>query len=90
MKIGFTRTLNASILAMALCLNRAHAHPGHSFAESNASHILTSPWHLLTLVVAGLAMFGVSRFAVRPAVRRGLQCGAALALLAAASLWGFR
>lgn len=40
----------------------AHAHPGHGPLAHGASHFVTSPWHLLTLLLASaILLFAAQR-----------------------------
>lgn len=40
----------------------AHAHPGHGPLSHGASHFITSPWHLLTVVLASaMLLFAAQR-----------------------------
>ena len=88
--IKFTHTLKSRfVLAAGLILGAAaaHAHPGHSLSDESALHFVTSPYHLLILALGGVALCGAAVLAKRPASRRILAAGGAVALLAAAALW---
>jgi ABC-type transport system involved in cytochrome c biogenesis permease subunit len=45
--------LPVSILMLAVTTTIAHAHPGHEMSKATASHLATSPYHL---IVAGLML----------------------------------
>jgi hypothetical protein len=79
-------------LAASLALNSSavlvHAHPGHDLHDASMIHVVTSPDHLAVLALAGLTMLSLGYFIHRRLPRRILQCGGALAILAAAVLWG--
>jgi hypothetical protein len=83
---GFTGFLSAVCLGLATVT--AGAHPGHGLSEANASHVLTSPYHLAVvagcLVTAALTLFAGAKVVQHPAARRTLQITAACAMLAAA------
>lgn len=65
----------------------SQAHPGHSLAESTPSHILTSPYHLGVLALAGVAMCWIGLAVTQPRVRMALQWVGAFAVVAAAYMW---
>jgi hypothetical protein len=58
-------TVTALILGTAL----AQAHPGHDLFQHGFSHAATTPDHLLILVLAGSALFGLG-FLIRPRLQR--------------------
>ena len=82
--------LRTAILAIGYLLFAiaSNAHPGHSPFEHGATHLLASPFHLLTFAVLALA-FGVAAGLARsPHLRRGLHIGTALSIVVGAA-WFF-
>ena len=66
------------------------AHPGHSLGEHGPLHVVTSPYHLAILALAGAGLMLVARF-IRPLVlRRIVQSAGLIAMVAAAVIWGVR
>jgi hypothetical protein len=61
------------------------AHPGHGLHEESVTHALTSPYHLLTLVLLGAGLLLSAKFVKRLATRRTLQI-TGVAAIAVASL----
>src|SRR5262245_17448427 len=80
--------LTAMVLACSVL--SATAHPGHGFAEHGPWHVLTSPYHLAMLALAGGATLVASRFVRSRLPRRLLQGAGFAAFLAAALLLGIR
>ncbi|HVY68729.1 MAG TPA: hypothetical protein VHH73_02310 [Verrucomicrobiae bacterium] len=68
----------------------ANAHPGHSLSGTSARHIVTSPYHLAVLTLAGLALFGAARLVKREFPRQLLQLSGATLMLMAVLVWGLR
>ena len=66
----------------------ARAHPGHSLGESSLSHVVTSPYHVLVLLVVGAALVVGGTVIQRRLPRRLLQGCGMLALVAGAVCWG--
>ena len=77
-------------LLLAAFSSTAGAHPGHSFAEADAKHLLTSPYHLIVLTSIGLALWVAGSFVHRNLPRRLLQWTGGVALVSAVVLWGLR
>ncbi len=77
----------AGLLAWA---SPAGAHPGHSLTEASPAHLLTSPDHLLVLLLLAGALGVAAQFVHRRLPRRLLQFGAVVAVLGAAALCGMR
>ncbi|HEY2952407.1 MAG TPA: hypothetical protein VGK40_07485 [Verrucomicrobiae bacterium] len=77
-------------LLLAAFSSTAYAHPGHSLADADAKHLLTSPYHLIVLGFIGLALWAVGSFVHRNIPRRILQLTGGGALLSAVVLWGLR
>ena len=74
------RTAFAAVSALAVSLNAASAHPGHALDAEPVSHLVTSPYHLITLTVAGAALLLGGFFVKRLAARRALQVTGVAAL----------
>jgi uncharacterized membrane protein len=68
----------------------ANAHPGHGLGEHGAAHVITSPYHVGTLAVAGVALWITGRFVQRQSVRRVLQGSGLAMVLVAAAVFGSR
>ena len=66
----------------------AQAHPGHSLGESSLSHIVTSPYHVLALLVVGAALVVGGTVIQRRLPKRLLLASGMLALVASAVCWG--
>ena len=49
------------LFSMARVALQLHAHPGHSPLEHGLSHALLSPYHFLSLLAAGAALFVVGK-----------------------------
>lgn len=82
------RSLGVAALALALGSASALAHPGHSTFDADASHIMTSPYHMLVLTTLGVGLFVSARFVQRTWARHTLQWSGAMAVVAAVVLWG--
>ncbi len=74
------------LLAILAVVSSAQAHPGHSLSESNASHVLTSPYHLAVLAAGGALMLASAQLVRQHASRRLLRLGGTVALLGAVVL----
>jgi len=66
-------TLSASVVS---------AHPGHDLNAMPATHLFTSPYHLITFALLGAGLFLAARFVQRVAARRAMQWTGAVALAA--------
>ena len=84
-----SRTL-AAPLAFALGGALAQGHPGHGLQEASTAHLLTSPYHLAVLVMAGAGLLFAGRFVQRRLPRRVLQGAGFTALVGAFLLWGLQ
>ena len=69
---------------LALGVTAASAHPGHALNAEPVSHLVTSPYHLITLTVAGAGLLLGAKFVQRLATRRALQATGIVALAIAA------
>ncbi len=77
-------------LLLAAFGSTASAHPGHSLTDADATHVLTSPYHLIVLGLIGLTLWVVGSFVHRNAPRRLLKFTGGVALVSAVVLWGLR
>jgi uncharacterized membrane protein len=77
----------AAILGAAL---PALAHPGHSLTDASASHLLTSPFHVLTLAAMGVVTYAAARLVQKQAPRLALQATGTMLMVTAVVLWGLR
>jgi hypothetical protein len=80
---GFPRAAAAFVSAAFLAAPAALAHPGHGPLDHGARHWATSPDHLASTAVLGLALLLVSRVATSPRLRRVCGVGGSLALAGA-------
>jgi len=72
-----------TVAALLVASLTVQAHPGHTMHEADLSHYVTSPYHLIVLLLMGAALCGCACVVKRPAVRRVLATGGAAALLIA-------
>jgi hypothetical protein len=79
-----------SIAALAAGSFVANAHPGHSLTDASIQHVVTSPYHVATLALAGLGLFGAGKLAKRQFLRQLLQLSGGTLMLAAVLVWGSR
>ena len=85
-----TPALALATLALQLLARSASAHPGHSLGEHGPLHVVTSPYHLGILALAGVALWFGGRFIERRLPRRVLQACGVLTLVAAGVIWELR
>lgn len=78
------RTALATTTAFALSLTIASAHPGHALDAETVSHLVTSPYHLITLTAAGAGLLLGAIFVKRLAARRAMQITGVAAVAVAA------
>ena len=83
-------SLAITALVLACSVLSTTAHPGHSLGEHGPLHVVTSPYHLAMLALAGGALLVASRFVHRRWPRRLLQGAGIAAFLAIALVWGIR
>jgi len=76
------------LLALVATVMTVHAHPGHDIMAHGASHVATSPFHLMVLAMVGLFSLGIAQLVRNVAARRVLQTAGATALVAATAIWG--
>jgi len=78
------RTALTTTTILALGLTVASAHPGHALDAVPVSHLATSPYHLVTLLLVGTVLIYGASFIRRVASRRTIQLtGAAVIVVAA-------
>ena len=78
------RTALTTTAILALGVTVVSAHPGHALDAEPVSHLVTSPYHLITLTVAGAGLLLGATFIKRLATRRALQATGIVALAIAA------
>jgi hypothetical protein len=78
------RTALTTATILALGATAVSAHPGHALDAEPVSHFVTSPYHLITLTVAGAGLLLGATFIKRLATRRALQATGIAALAIAA------
>jgi hypothetical protein len=78
------------VLTLVGAATSACAHPGHDWFDHGASHIATSPFHLLMLGGAGLILGVAAKIFRSASARTCLNLGATVCLLAAGALSLFR
>lgn len=64
------------------------AHPGHGLGERGALHVVTSPFHVATLLCLGAAFWVAGGLATRSSVRRRLATLGTMSVGAAGVVWG--
>jgi hypothetical protein len=79
--------LAAAAIVLVFGTALARAHPGHGLQEAGVVHLLTSPYHLLTLMLSGAVLFGVGLLLRRRPVARLLQVMGLLLAAGATLLW---
>ena len=78
------RTALTTTAILALGATVASAHPGHALDAEPVSHLVTSPYHLITLAAAGAGLLLGAAFVKRLAARRTMQITGAAAVTVAA------
>lgn len=77
-----TALTTTSILALGATV--ASAHPGHALYAESVSHLVTNPYHLLTLALLGGGLLLGAIFVKRLAARRTIQITGVAAVAVAA------
>lgn len=77
-----TALTTTAILALGATI--ASAHPGHALDAQPVSHLITSPYHLITLTMLGAGLLIGGIFVKRLAARRAMQITGAAAVAVAA------
>ena len=62
------------------------AHPGHPPTEHGLSHLLTSPYHLVTLAVVGLTLIAIAKM-VKHRIAAGFLVIAGIAAVGTVAFW---
>lgn len=78
------RTALTTTTILALGLAVASAHPGHALDTQPVSHLVTSPYHLITLTMIGGGLLIGGIFVKRLAARRAMQITGVAAVAVAA------
>lgn len=78
------RTALTTTTLLALGLTVASAHPGHALDVEPVSHLVTSPYHLITLAMIGAGLLIGGIFVKRLAARRTMQITGVAAVAVAA------
>jgi len=81
-----TASLKLTVTAFVLALGTglASAHPGHDLRSESVNHLLTSPYHLITLTALGATLLVGAAFVKKIAARRTMQISGAAVLIASA------
>ena len=79
---------SVALFVGALLPMAASAHPGHDLSQSSATHILTSPYHIMVLALAGAACWFAGTQVQRRIPARVLSTVGMLMLVGAVVLWG--
>lgn len=74
--------------AAGLLTSPAAAHPGHTLSEHGSLHLVTSPFHIATLVGVGVVLWVASRFATHSSARRRLLMLSTVFVAAGGVFWG--
>ena len=88
--VPHARRLAAASLALLAGVPLAGAHPGHSLTDATVAHLVTSPGHLVVLVLLGAVMFLGAQFVRQRLLRRALQAAGCLAFVGGVILGGLR
>ena len=83
--VKWTATLAFAFLALP-----AAAHPGHGPLEHGLAHPLTSPYHIVVMLLLGTVLLMAARVVRRFPLRRAVNWTGCGALAVAALLWGLR
>ncbi len=88
--VTHARRLAAASLALFAGAPLAGAHPGHSLTDATVAHLVTSPGHLVVLVLLGAVMFLGAQLVQQRLPRRALQAAGCLAFFGGVILFGLR
>ncbi len=88
-----TRLVNRFIAYIALLVGgllpmAASAHPGHDLTQASATHILTSPYHIMMLALGGAVLWFAGTQVQRRLPARVLSFAGLLMMAGAVLLWG--
>ena len=81
---GFA-SLRSCIFALItiISIGAAQAHPGHGLSEHGFGHAISSPFHLACFLITAIMFWALAGVVRRTVLRRLLQGGAVVSLLAA-------
>ncbi|MCD6049776.1 MAG: hypothetical protein K0Q55_1179 [Verrucomicrobia bacterium] len=79
---------SVALFVSALLPMAASAHPGHDLSQASAKHILTSPYHIMVLALAGAACWFAGTQVQRRIPARVLSTLGLVMLVGAIVLWG--
>ena len=82
--------MNLRVLAVTLfvaCAAPLYAHPGHSLTEHGFSHLLASPYHVLTLAIVGVTLVAIAKMVKHRITAGFLSVAGLAAITAAAASW---
>jgi len=88
-----TRLVNRFVAYVALLVGTmipmaASAHPGHDLTQSSATHILTSPYHIMVLALGGAVLWFAGTQVQRRVPARVLSALGVVMMAGAVVLWG--
>ena len=88
-----TRLVNRFVAYVALLVGTmipmaASAHPGHDLTQSSATHILTSPYHIMMLALGGAVLWFAGTQVQRRLPARVLSALGVVMMAGAVVLWG--
>ena len=86
----FATVFSLVLLWMAALPQTASAHPGHHLSDAEWSHLLSSPDHLLAMLLTGAGLFLAGCWVQRRLARRLLQCTGAAVAAASLLICGLR
>jgi hypothetical protein len=91
--MNVTRLVNRFVAYVALLVGTmipmaASAHPGHDLTESSATHILTSPYHIMVLALGGAVLWFAGTQVQRRLPARVLSALGVVMMAGAVVLWG--
>ena len=88
--VPHVRRLAAAALALFAGVPLASAHPGHSLTDATVAHWVTSPGHLVVLVLLGAMLFLGAQVVQQRVPRRALQAVGCLAFFGGVIRFGLR
>ena len=88
--VTHARRLAAASLALFAGVPLAGAHPGHSLTDATVAHLVTSPGHLVVLVLLGAVMVLGAQVVQQRLPRRAMQAAGCVAFLGGVILFGLR
>src|SRR6266404_1626292 len=85
--LGAPGRTRPTLLLLVISASSLSAHPGHDLGAYGAWHIVTSPYHFVTLSAIAILLWWAARFIQHRLTRRWLQIGALATIACAALLW---